>query len=462
MKKILFLTLVLICSSCSKKGAGTPAKLRLLSSAITAGLTTSGGALITGKSSNGDAFQMGLQLGNEATDIELSPGTWEFAAITWENENGEGPLSGTNRCALTSATVEGEEVVVNLNLSPATCALSFFSIPENLTTNQFNSLRLVACSNLSGVINDTSSCSTNPLTQGNSLSYRIVFKGLNLANGEELSSLASACIKDPDLVKSDYITNYKLPLNADGNFPFAIAAYEGLNCEPDDLEATYLFQAQAIAGKPIADSQIYRGPATDQTSFFFADNYIGVGDNTFAASGMLPPAQTIQYRYDDPTESNGGGDSYQNTRNVFNNIVGTQNLTSPWTLGTSGSLIMGIQDANGFFLDIKTTAGTDIYNGTTFSFTNGGAQCPPVTTYNSATKTFDTTYCTNFDGIPTVTSTTMIENSINTELANQGFSSDFIVTNFNPTDIASPISGATLDNGSSPSEPWKRNTGLYG
>ena len=48
MKKILFITLVLICSSCSKKGAGTPATLRLLSSAITAGLTTSGGALITG------------------------------------------------------------------------------------------------------------------------------------------------------------------------------------------------------------------------------------------------------------------------------------------------------------------------------------------------------------------------------------------------------------------------------
>ncbi|PIK16032.1 hypothetical protein [Halobacteriovorax sp. JY17] len=465
MKKFLFLTLILIFSACSKKGAGTPAKLRLLSSAITAGLTTAGGAIITGKSSTGEAFQMGLQLGTESTDIELSPGDWEFAAITWENENGLGPLTGKNRCALSNAKIEGEEVVVDLNLSPATCTLSFFSTPENITTDQFNTLRLVACSNLSNIVDDNSSCSSNPLQQGSNLSYRIVFKGMNLSNGAELSSLSSACIKDINLTNSDYITNYKLPLNSNGNFPFLIAAYEGLNCEFDDLESTYLFQASNLTGRPLADSQVFAGPSAGQTSFFFADNYAGIGDNTFANSGMLPPAQTIQYRYDDPTESGGGGDNYQNTREAFNNIVGSQNLTSPWTLGSKAKLSIPISDAADEIIAIESTSQTDIFNSISFNFNNFGSECPTATTFDSATKTFTINYCPQFDNLPTYTTTNDIVNSLNTALTNAGFIPGLTVTNLRPSsNLSGSITpGSTaLDMGREAESPWKRNSGLYG
>ena len=323
----------------------------------------------------------------------------------------------------------------------------------------------MACSNLSGVINDNSSCSTNPLTQGNSLSYRIVFKGLNLANGEELSSLASACIKDTDLTNSDYNTNYKLPLNVNGNFPFAIAAYEGLNCEPDDLEATYLFQAQAVAGKPNADSQFYRGPAADETSFFFADNYTGVGDNTFAASGMLPPAQTIQYRYDDPTESGGGGDSYQNTREVFNSIVGTQNLTSPWALGARAKLTTNIADNADEIIGIESASPTDIFNGLTFVFNELGTDCAISTAFDSGTNTLTVNFCPQIDAVPTYTTTNDLVNSLNTALTNNGFIPGLNVINLRPSSNLSGTiitSTTSLNWGKAADEPWKRNSGLYG
>ncbi|ATH08238.1 hypothetical protein BIY24_09830 [Halobacteriovorax marinus] len=464
MKKILFLALLLTLASCSKKGAGTPAKLRLLSSAMTAGLTTAGGAIITGKSSTGEAFQMGLQLGSEATDIELTPGSWEFAAITWENESGNGPMTGTNRCALTTASIEGEEVVVDLNLSPATCSNSFFTKPINVSGDQFNPLVLHACSSLSHVNSFSSQCNPAQFTGGNNLSYRVVFQGRNLATGANLSSLASGCINAlGDLTSSFFYTSYKLPINDNGNFPFVILAYEDLNCEADDLEATYLFQSSKhLPTIEQADSLTYE--EAGETHFFFADNYIGHGGNTFANSGMLPPYQSLSSRYDDPTQSGGSGDAFDNTRDVFVNILGTTNLTSPWTLGRRANSPGGIFDGNTTIIDIETINPTSVYNGTQIDFSYGGSTCATSSSHTTAPLSITINYCDNIDAVPTITTTDDIVAEINTALTNAGLTSDFTVTNITPgANIASPIaSSVMIDNGQEPESPWKRNTGLYG
>lgn len=460
MNKIIFFTLILILSSCSKKETGTPAKLKLLSSAITAGLTTAGGALITGKSSTGDAFQMGLQLGSEATDIELSPGSWEFSAITWENENGHGPMTGTNRCALTSANIEGEEVVVNLNLSPATCADSHFSSSTNLTGNQFNKLRIVACHNFEGVSDSSSTACQNPLNMGSNLSYRIMFKGKNLANNTDLSSLASACISPSVLSTSEYITFNKLPLNSNGNFPFLILAYEDLNCEQDDLEATYLFQGGGlqVGGISESDSLIFSGPSVEQTTFFMADNYVGTANNTFANSGMLPPHQDFNYRYDDPIQSSAGGNSYENTREQFLNIVGPTNMIPQWTLGSKAKATFQTN------VMVETTNTTSAYNGMMFNVTDGGAECAVSSTLTTSPLAVNITFCAQIDSIPTFPKTEDIVSAINNALTSGGLAGEFTVTNLDPgtTVSSATITTQTLDYGWDPESPWRRDTGKYG
>ncbi|WP_372654478.1 hypothetical protein [Halobacteriovorax sp.] len=460
MKKIVILTIFLLTTACSKKGSGTPAKLLLLSSAVTSSLVTSGGAIITGKSSAGDSFQMGLQVGSEAADIELSQGDWNFSAITWENENGNGPLTGTNRCALASASVSGEEVVINLNLSTSTCSSPLFSRPANLNGNQFHNLKLMACSNFDGISDEYSSCSTTPFKQGNNLSYRIIFKGRKLPENINLPSLSSGCISSTDLRVSDYSTNYKLPLNDNNNFPFAILAYESLNCNSDEFEAAYVFQNNSAAN---SDSIIHATAGSGTTSFFFADNYLGSAENTFENSGMLLPFQNFNNRYDDPTSSDSSGGAYQNTRSSFLGIVGSTDLRPYWNLGSKGKT-MDISDNSTAFLSIETVNNTDQYNGMNFNFSYSGTECAITTSYTAASRNLTVNYCDQIDSVPTFTNTDDIVNAINNELAASGLGSELIAVGLTaPFAIGVPISSsANIDHGRAVEEVDRRDTGTYG
>gem|GEM_PF-4297240 len=462
MKKIIILTVFLLSTACSKKGSGTPAKLLLFSSAVTSSIVTAGGALITGKNSSGDSFQIGLQNANDGVDIELAPGDWEFSAITWQNENGNGLLTGTNRCAYTSANIGGEEVVINLNLNLATCGNPIFSRTENSNGNQFKELKLIACANLNGVVDEYSSCSTNPFKQGNNLSYRILFKGKKLPENVSLPSLSSGCINTTDLTVSDYITNYKLPLNDRNNFPFVIMAYESLNCQSDEFEAGYVFQTDSLKN---ADSIIHgTAGGTNPVSFFFADNYIGKSGNTFANSSMLPPFQNFTNRYVDPTSSEGGGNAYDNTRNSFIGIVGATNLKPYWRLGSKGKT--QVFDSSNNILSISTIANTDQYNGMNFDFNYAGTgtECAVSDSYSASSKTLTINYCDKINNTPTYTITDDIVNAINASLSANSLDPDLVVTNNLPgTTISSPITtSVSIDFGRASEEIDRRDTGLYG
>ncbi|WP_127717493.1 IPT/TIG domain-containing protein [Halobacteriovorax sp. HLS] len=471
---ILFILTLL--NSCSAKKKGVTTSLKLFSSAISSTVPIGGGLYIVGKSSTGEHFAVGVQNPSQEVEVDLKPGEWSFGAIAWDG-SGSAPLTGTNRCGKTTASIAGSEVVVNLSLNENNCLDPSFADSTHMNGNQFNTLRLVGCRNLVEVdtnSDNTETCSDLPTEQGIGLSYRIVFKGLNSNGDIDLPNLYSACIVNGNISSSDFITNIKLPLQSLGNnFPFAIVAYEDLNCNPEREESIYLFgMTNPPPGKIVSDSIALVGPSANQTSLFIADNHIGIGTNPLGhpevAGGIIPKLPNISAAgvFPDPTENTNTGTPYENVTNAYWNVAGTSNLVAPWEVGTKGAL--KANDGSNDIYEIKTTTNTDGYNNFNIINTRSGAgPCSVTSTYNPTTQDLTLTYCDQVPG-PIGTNSAHLVTEINSRLSAESLASYLVATDlfsatvFSHTGLAATSANKQISNGKNPSPIKRRETGQIG
>ena len=383
-------------------------------------------------------------------------------------------LTGNNRCAFTSSTIEGNEATVNLTMTEANCSSPIFSNPSQMTGNQFNYLRLVACRNLVQVNNESlnsETCSDSPIEQGANISYRIVYKGTNSKTNTNLPDLVSACISDSDLTISSYETRMKIPLQGSNKIPFLILAYEDNNCGSSEYEATYFLGFDvAPPGKRKTDNIILAGPSGTygyQSSLFIADNYVGIGISPFGhpevSGNKIPnmPSLSNSGIMPTPLSDDNNGSPYENVRDAFHNIAGTPTLEEKWNLGNFGK---ATAVASGDLYKLETLAPTDAFNGCEINHIhNGAGPCAVTTSFTPSPASITVTYCSTNSG---ATFSGEIISAINAELSTQSLSSSLSATLVNAsgsfTYAALHSSTIQIQNGKNPKPQSKRNTGTLG
>ena len=151
MKILALITLLILTTSCSKKAGQTSADFKLVLSGISGLTSSSGGAMLWGKSSKGPSFSVNLNSISGDLELELKNSTWDFYAISWNSSSSE-ELNGDASCAIsTGNTLSGGEVSINLSLSNNNCALSSFTPTVNTTAGvkSFPKLNISSCKSFS-------------------------------------------------------------------------------------------------------------------------------------------------------------------------------------------------------------------------------------------------------------------------------------------------------------------------
>ncbi len=277
MSKLLFLIMtVMMFSACSKKESGTPAKFKLTLSGIT-NFTNgigSGGAILFGKSSNGQQF--GKVLSSAEENLELANGQWTFYAVMWNKVAGN--FDSTPSCAKTSVQLSGTAVSIPLNLKNANCADNDFSGGNHYTyidKIKFSDFYLEECDEL----NKASSYTCLAKNQGSALSYRLSFRSFEKSSPTSMPVFSTEVIHSKCL---DYQT-----MHAQGNkvnFPtgtsamaFVISAemFLGTNdCGANQLETKGIYQyvfKKGLAAESSLENTLVRSPA-NSCSFAPATN----------------------------------------------------------------------------------------------------------------------------------------------------------------------------------------------
>jgi hypothetical protein len=196
--KTTILTFFLVCLvSCGANKSTVPVKLKLFQGNLVAAEISNGGVVIVGRSDDGiNSFRTSAPNTASVLSLNLPAGKWEFAAISWEGENGE-PLRGNNRCAYTGfVDLKNSESSVSFNLTMARCKNIFsnnnqFADADHMDVDgKFLELFPAPC--FSAVLNHNY-CSTS-LNQSIFLAYKISFKSEKKGAVEgDLNNLSTNC-----------------------------------------------------------------------------------------------------------------------------------------------------------------------------------------------------------------------------------------------------------------------------
>jgi hypothetical protein len=98
-------------------------------------------------------IQRSFILTENSINVQLRQGAWDFALVTW---NATGNFNGAMKCGLKKGVkLASASESVTLNRSSATCADSFFTPSQHVTTGAVNTLKLVNCLDASNPVPGT-------------------------------------------------------------------------------------------------------------------------------------------------------------------------------------------------------------------------------------------------------------------------------------------------------------------
>lgn len=127
-KTAIFLLFSLSLIGCGGKKGITKTSL-ILGGAIDVVAGQNGGTMVYGRQISGGSETFAIKL-PFAGDLELTNGTWNFAAVSWDGVGGltatNDILEGTVRCAVSNVDLIGGEQSVSMSLSSAGCFNQFF------------------------------------------------------------------------------------------------------------------------------------------------------------------------------------------------------------------------------------------------------------------------------------------------------------------------------------------------
>lgn len=207
------LGILLLLTACSAK---KPPQVPLTLTVETKSLLSSqlGGVYIYGSSADSnDSFAFALGSEGPRVSLELSAGTWKFAAIGWAGPN---PLEGAQKCDFQQFLVSGEGANITLNLNTAACGLPHFGdVDFNDGSNQFQQFKLDTCLHLTGVA-PAAACAQE--LRGETRSFQVVFpayRDLAQTGFQVLpQKIISSCQNMPAYPSSILVTPIKIPIGS--------------------------------------------------------------------------------------------------------------------------------------------------------------------------------------------------------------------------------------------------------
>lgn len=286
---ILLILSIMFVQSCSKNSS-SPTNFKMsLGANIENELELDGGIILSGTNGN-DEFSAGLTPGQaNSFSLELPDGEWSFKAVGWMND-GNGMMTGESRCGHTSATIDNEDTVVNLDLSTSQCFDGTIGSATSQDIMQgdpgyFKTLNLSSCLSLNSVSSGvTCGGTSNQKIPGVSTAVRMVYGGHSNFNSE-VPKLKSSCFEHPafsdlfaDLSDGNIPTMLRLPFGGNQKLAWQLEGFEAKGCK--EKNATYQIldglKGNLGLGRKIDDS------LSESITMNFADNYLGLSNSIFA------------------------------------------------------------------------------------------------------------------------------------------------------------------------------------
>ncbi|MDC0255992.1 hypothetical protein OAK75_13930, partial [Bacteriovoracales bacterium] len=314
-----------------------------------------GGLILVGES-NGQYFSTNLTLNDDSsTTLFLPAGNWNFYSMAWD---GSSNFTGTTRCASGSGTYNipndsNNNIPVSFSLTTSKCNSDAFAasvFTDSSSAIKIPKLRLISCSELDGVSNNTSACNS-PLSKLGSNSFYKISMGNIRSDGLgdlALSPLESACLPASGSfseAESVISTNLRIGLMPTSAFGVEVKAYSDSSCS--NHEVTYSFPRGF--GQGGASSTIYAfSDSQARNSVYLADNYTGFGSSALSSqvpaiscnSGHCIPGATAAPEI---------GRLYYGAKTILSRLLGTSDAKDPED-ASSDRRYLGAIDQAGFFL----------------------------------------------------------------------------------------------------------------
>jgi len=314
-----------------------------------------GGLILVGES-DGRYFSTNLTLDDDSSTTLLLPeGNWNFFSMAWD---GDSSFTGTTRCAIAARTYNipndsNANTPVNFNLTKANCANPAFASStfiDSSSATKIPKLRLVTCSNLDGVSNNTSTCNTPLSKLGSNSFYKISMGGLKSNGLPELalSPLESACLPSSNFSEAESAINTELRIGAMPSRAFGVEVKAFRDSSCNNHEVTYSFPRGL--GQGGASSTIYAfSNSQARNSVYLADNYTGFGSSSLSSQvptiscngGHCIPGATAAPEI---------GHLYYGAKTILSRLLGTSDAKDPED-ASSDRRYLGAIDQAGFFLD---------------------------------------------------------------------------------------------------------------
>ena len=250
---LLLLTIIAI-SGCSKAPGKTEAKFKIGLAAIS-GISSysAGGAMLWGRADTGETFGSVIST-SVPFEMVLGNGSWTFWAVSWQGNGTPKNLVGMVRCAKSTASLNGSEVQVNINLTNATCAIPDFSPTVNLSGGLYNfpKISMYECNQLS----DHKGRGCGQFPKAKSVRKRFYLNGFHkpkdgplVLNGQRL---VSEC-----MASSQTLTSEQFP-TGNGVLPIHTALesfFTSTTCDGNDPKGTIITHYEnGINGTPRPDT----------------------------------------------------------------------------------------------------------------------------------------------------------------------------------------------------------------
>jgi hypothetical protein len=186
--KFFILTSMFFLIACSNNAGKTRTEIKVFSGfSIDLTLATNG-AMIYGRSGNGNAFGKKV-IGNELI-LDIPNGMWNFYIVMWDSSAGATPLTGKVRCGKSlGINLTGGSIDVNLNANNANCNDGIYS-PNIITASNsdfvFPALKMFSCSS-NDAVTTPSDTNCSEKNKGAISSYRIILPSFRQPGGAQVN-----------------------------------------------------------------------------------------------------------------------------------------------------------------------------------------------------------------------------------------------------------------------------------
>lgn len=278
---LLLLSSLLVSCGGKKSAKETSATFQLFVGAVS-DPNLSGGAMVYGKEAGGETFAINVT--SDSLSFPIPNGTWNFYAFGWD---GATAMTGALRCGETTVTLDGGDAAVSFSLSDANCSNGNYGAPAFKVSNQFKPLRLVHCTDITGVVDGNSNCSG--ILSGTK-SYEV-----SLATFGAVSSpaLSSGCFDDSVNAGGDTDTVLNIPT---GGFfaeflSLSINTFKNASCGGSPTR-NYLFNSGIEGGE--ADAIVHNN-GTHSVIFLDAPVQVVIPGIQFSPTGGSKIATSTSY-----------------------------------------------------------------------------------------------------------------------------------------------------------------------